>query len=313
MKVGLSIARFNWPVRPGLFGPRLTEIAQRADTGGVHSIWAMDHFWQIGFNGPPEDPLLESYTLLPYLAGITRHVQLGALVTGVSYRHPGVLLKALTSLDVLSGGRAWLGIGAAWNEAEAAGLGIPFPPLATRYRQLEETLQIAVRMWSDDDSPFHGAEYRLERPLNSPGAIRTPHPPILIGGGGERRTLRLVARYADACNLFDQGDLAPVRHKLEVLRRHCDEVGRDYDEIAKTTAGMVPEGSPDEFADHLGRLAELGIDLAIVELPGTDADAVEPVAAAARAVAGTGRPAPAALEPAGTDLLQRLVSPRRAP
>jgi F420-dependent oxidoreductase-like protein len=312
MKVGLSIARFNWPGQPDSFGPRLTEIATRADEGGVHSLWAMDHFWQIGFNGPPEEPLLESYTLLPYLAGITRHVHLGALVTGVSYRHPGVLLKALTSLDVLSGGRAWLGIGAAWNEAEAAGLGIPFPPLATRYRQLEETLQIAGRMWSGDERPYHGTEYRLERPLNSPGAIRRPHPPILIGGGGERRTLRLVARYADACNLFDQGDLAPIEHKLAVLRRHCDEVGRDYDEIAKTVAGFLPEGGPAPVAEHFARLADLGIDLVIVELPGTDASAVEPVAAAADAVASYGRPAPSVLESAG-GLLDgaRASRPRR--
>jgi F420-dependent oxidoreductase-like protein len=260
----------------------------------------MDHFWQIGHNGPPEDPLLECYTVLPFLAAITRRVQIGASVTGVSYRHPGVLLKAVTSLDVLSGGRAWLGIGAAWNAAEAAGLGIPFPPLRTRFRQLEETLQIAQRMWSGDESPFDGELYQLERPLNSPGPIRRP--PILIGGGGERKTLRLVAEYADACNLFDLGDeyigdlgggIDTIRHKLDVLRRHCDDVGRDYDEIVKTVASVPGK---EGYVARLEQLAELGIDLVVYNLPGSDASAVDPLTEAAAAVAPAGRPAPAVLE-----------------
>jgi F420-dependent oxidoreductase-like protein len=290
----MSITRFDWPGGPAGFGPRLAEIAVRADEAGVHSLWAMDHFWQIPYHGPETEPMLECYTVLPYLAGITRQVQLGAMVTAVSYRPPGMLLKALTTLDVLSGGRAWLGIGAAWNADEAAGLGLPFPPLRQRYRQLEETLQIAGRMWSGDESAYDGEEFQLARPLNSPGPVRPGGPPILIGGSGEKRTLRLVAQYADACNLFYTGDLDAVQHSLGVLRRHCDEVGRDYDEIVKTVAATVPTGS----VSDLERLAEAGIDLVVVELPGTDAAAVEPLAAAAEAVAGYGRPAPSALRAA---------------
>lgn len=294
MKVGISIAKFNWPGGPATYGPNLMEIARRADESEViHSLWAMDHFWQIGHNGPPEDPLLECYTVLPFLAAVTRNVQIGAGVTGVSYRHPGVLLKAVTSLDVLSGGRAWLGIGAAWNADEAAGLGIPFPPLGQRFRQLEETLQIAERMWSGDESPFHGTEYTLERPLNSPGAIRSPRPPILIGGGGERKTLRLVAQYADACNLFDLGgSLEPLQHKLSVLRRHCADVGRSYDSVVKTVAVVMPSGGA---VERLKQLADLGFDLALFDLPGTDASAVDVLADAGAAVASYGRPAPALL------------------
>lgn len=291
----MSITRFDWPGDPAGFGPNLAEIAVRADQAGVHSLWAMDHFWQIPYNGSETEPMLECYTVLPYLAGITRQVQLGAMVTAVSYRPPGVLVKALTTLDVLSGGRAWLGIGAAWNADEAAGLGVPFPPLRQRFGQLEETLQIARRMWAGDDSPFHGEEFRLERPLNSPGPVRAGGPPVLIGGSGERRTLRLVAQYADACNLFDTGDVEALRHSLAVLRRHCDEVGRDYEEISKTVCGSLPAGGPAAVRSHLERLADTGIDLAILELPGTDAAAVDPVAAAAESVAGYGRPAPPAL------------------
>jgi F420-dependent oxidoreductase-like protein len=295
MRIGMSIARFDWPGQPHSIGPDLAAIVKAADQAGLHSLWAMDHFWQIPFNGPPEEPLLESYTMLSYFAGITSQVNLGALVTGVSYRHPGVLVKSITSLDVLSGGRAWLGIGAAWYAEEARGLGIPFPPLRERYGQLEETLQIAHHMWAGDESAFDGSHYRLERPLNSPGAIRSPHPPILIGGAGERRTLRLVARYADACNFFEPLGAAEIGRKLDVLRGHCEAVGRPYDDIAKTIVALIDDGEVEEWTDRLGRLADLGVDLVIVELPGKDAGAVDKVAKLAAAVQPLGRPTPSVL------------------
>ena len=177
--------------------------------------------------------MLEGYTTLAHAAAVTERIELGTLVTGVTYRHPGILLKTVTTLDVLSGGRAWLGIGAAWNEEEHRGLGVPYPSTRERFALLEDTLRLAHRMFADDDRPFEGDAVSLERPLNHPQPVRRP--PIMVGGGGEKRTLRLVAQYADACNLFDTG-LGPegLPHKLDVLRRHCDEVGRPYDEIEKT-------------------------------------------------------------------------------
>src|SRR5437588_8652543 len=223
MKLGLQIPSLTWPGGPAEIGPTLTEIARTADSAGYDSIWVMDHFFQIRGVGAAEEPMLEAYTTLGVLAAHTQHARLGTLVTGVTYRYPGILAKIVTTLDVLSGGRAWLGIGAAWNEEEHVGLGVPFPPLAERFERLEEALRICLQMWSDDDGPFEGKHYKLARTLNSPQALTRPHPPILIGGGGERKTLRLVARYADACNLFAGPDELP--HKLDVLRRHCEEVG----------------------------------------------------------------------------------------
>jgi F420-dependent oxidoreductase-like protein len=228
----------------------------------------MDHFFQIPFFGPPEHEMLEAYTALAFAAARTERIGLGAMVTGVTPRHPGVLVKTVTTLDVLSGGRAWLGIGAAWNEQESRGLGIPFPPLAERFERLEETLRIARRMWSGDERPFEGAHYRLERPLNSPNSLRRPHPPILIGGSGERKTLRLVARYGDACNLFEQAGLDTLRNKLEVLREHCAAEGRPYREIEKTTYGQLTGSeSAEQLLERFGRLATAGIDHAIMEPP----------------------------------------------
>lgn len=202
--------------------------------------------------------MLEGYSALAYAAALTENITLGTLVTGVTYRHPGILVKTVTTLDVLSGGRAWLGIGAAWNDEESRGLGVAFPPTAERFERLEETLRIAHRMWKGDESPFEGEHYRLERPLNSPPALRRPHPPILIGGTGEKKTLRFVAKYADACNLFD-GDELP--HKLDVLREHCEREGRDYADIEKTSLAVLPETpSVDAAVDTIGRLAEAGVD-----------------------------------------------------
>jgi F420-dependent oxidoreductase-like protein len=268
LRIGLAVSDFTWPEGPPSIGRVFGRIARDAEEAGLASLWVMDHFFQIPIFGPPEHEMLEAYTTLAFAAGRTERIGLGAMVTGVTPRHPGVLVKSVTTLDVLSGGRAWLGIGAAWNEQESRGLGIPFPPLAERFERLEETLQIARRMWSGDTSPFEGAHYRLERPLNSPNALRQPHPPILIGGSGERKTLRLVARYGDACNLFEYGGMDTLRHKLDVLREHCAAERRPYEEIQKTTYGQLTgTESAEQLLERLGRLAEVGIDLAIVEPP----------------------------------------------
>jgi len=220
----------------------------------------MDHVWQISVVGPPENEMLEAYTALGYLAARTERIELLAWVTAVVYREPGLLAKAVTTLDVLSEGRAWLGIGAAWNEEESLGLGLPFPPTAERFERLEETLQICLQMWSDDESPFSGKHYTLMRTLNSPQSVQRPHPPILIGGGGEKKTLRLVAQYAQACNLFPGPEL---EHKLDVLRGHCEDLGRNYDDIEKTVMSVLDPGQKGEKVDdvlaQLQQLAALGI------------------------------------------------------
>ena len=235
-------------------------VATAAEDNGFTKLSVMDHVWQIGHIGPPEHEMLEAYTTLGYLAARTSRINLLAWVTAVVYRDPGLLAKAVTTLDVLSEGRAWLGIGAAWNEPEARGLGLFFPATAERFERLEEALQICLQMWSDDDGPYAGTHYRLDRTLNSPQALTRPHPPILIGGGGERKTLRLVAQYAQACNLFPGPDL---EHKLEVLRGHCTDLGRDYDEIEKTVMGPLDPGADGENVDALvesmQRLAGLGV------------------------------------------------------
>ena len=230
--------------------------------------------------------MVEGYTALAFAAGQTSRIELGTLVTGVTYRHPGLLAKTVTSLDVLSGGRAWLGIGAAWNEEEHRGLGVPYPSTKERFERLEETLQICLQMWEGDESPYAGQHYQLERPLNVPQSLRRPHPPILIGGGGEKKTLRLVAQYADACNLFDLG-LGPegIPRKLEIIRQHCEDVGRDYAEIEKTCLARVtlskdgrgestprsPVQTVDQAVERFGRLSEAGIDTVLLGM-GNDTD-----------------------------------------
>jgi F420-dependent oxidoreductase-like protein len=264
VQIGLQIPDFTWPGGPAQLGADLATVAGAADDAGFEFISVMDHFFQIGVIGPPEHEMLEAYTTLGYLAGCTSRAKLVTLVTGAVYRHPGILAKTVTTLDVLSGGRAWLGIGAAWNEEESRGLGIPFPPVAERFERLEETLQICLQMWRGDESPYTGRHYQLERPLNSPQALSEPHPPIMIGGSGERKTLRFVARYAQACNLFPGPDLA---RKLDVLRAHCDAEGRDYDEIFKTCYFTFDVGENGERAgqivDELAALAEMGLQAAI--------------------------------------------------
>ena len=264
MQIGVQIPEFNNGGGPARLGADLAAVARAADDAGFSHLAVMDHFFQIPVIGPPDQPMLEAYSTLAYLAAGTSRIKLLTLVTGTVYRHPGILAKTVTTLDVLSGGRAWLGIGAAWNDEESRGLGIPFPPVAERFERLEETLQICLQMWDGDESPYTGRHYQLERPLNSPQALSSPHPPIMIGGGGERKTLRLVAKYADACNLFPGPDLA---RKLDVLRAHCDAEGRDYDEITKTCYFIYDVGEKGEKAaqvvDQLGELAGLGFQAAI--------------------------------------------------
>jgi F420-dependent oxidoreductase-like protein len=254
-------------------GAKLAEIGRTADDVGFHSVWMMDHFFQIPIVGPAEQDMLEGYSALSYLAGVTRRVKLGTLVTGVTYRWPGLLVKTATTLDVVSGGRAYLGIGAAWFDREHLGLGVPFPALGERFERLEETLRIAKQMWSGQVAPFAGKHYQLEETLCSPPPVSRPHPPILIGGLGERKTLRLVAQYGDACNLFEFIGLDAVEHKLGVLRRHCDELGRDYDEIERTTLGRAHLGpgqmSPSDVIQTCRRLADLGVQQAIFNMPNT--------------------------------------------
>jgi F420-dependent oxidoreductase-like protein len=264
VRIGVQIPDFTFPNGPAKLGSDLAAIGRAADEAGFGFIAVMDHFFQIPLIGPADREMLEAYSTLAFLAGVTSRVKLLTLVTGTVYRHPGILAKTVTTLDVLSGGRAWLGIGAAWNEEESRGLGIPFPPVAERFERLEETLRICLQMWRGDQTPFQGRHYQLERPLNSPQALTKPHPPIMIGGGGERKTLRFVARYAQACNLFPGPDLA---RKLDVLRAHCDAEGRDYDEITKTCYFIFDPGDKGEktaeMVDQLGNLAEMGFHAAI--------------------------------------------------
>jgi F420-dependent oxidoreductase-like protein len=264
VKIGLQIPDFTRLAGPARLGADLATVARTADDAGFEFVAVMDHFFQIGAIGPPEREMLEAYTTLGYLAACTSRAKLLTLVTGTVYRHPGILAKIVTTLDVLSGGRAWLGIGAAWNEEESRGLGIPFPPVAERFERLEETIEICLRMWRGDERPYHGRHYQLERPINSPQAPSSPHPPILIGGAGERKTLRFVARYAQACNLFPSPELP---RKLDVLRAHCDAEGRDYDDITKTCYFIFDVGDKGEKAgevvDQLGRLAGMGFQAAI--------------------------------------------------
>lgn len=271
MKLGLDIADFTWPEGPAKLGSTLGQIARTADQAGFESIWVMDHFWQIRMNGPEHHEMLEGYSALSYMAAVTKRAKLGTMVTGAIYRHPGILAKTVTTLDVLSGGRAWLGIGAAWNEAESRGLGIPFPTIRERFERLEETLQICLAMWEGkrgSEKPFSGAHYQLERPLNVPQSLSRPHPPILIGGGGEKKTLRLVAQYANACNLFPTPE---IPRKLDILREHCKAVGRNYDEIEKTAMFAFDLG---DNGENLGKvvgglkwLAGMGIQTVIGHVP----------------------------------------------
>jgi F420-dependent oxidoreductase-like protein len=268
MKIGLQIPRFHWAGGPPSISENLAAIARTADAAGLASIWLMDHLFQIRSIGAVEEEMLEAYTTLGFLAAHTHTVRLGTMVTGVHYRHPGVLIKQVTTLDVLSGGRAWLGIGAGWYERESRGLGVPFPSLSERFVRLEETLKIAHAMWRGDVSPIYGKQFQLAEPLNSPAPVSQPRPPILVGGGGERTTLRLVARYADACNLFTRYGRRDLTRKLDKLRGYCEEFGRPYADIDRTSLGQWDplRKSAQQIVDELGELHAMGFTTAIASL-----------------------------------------------
>jgi F420-dependent oxidoreductase-like protein len=259
MKIGLHIVTWDWPGGAPSIGPTLAAIGAAAEEAGLSDISVMDHWFQMEALAPATEPMMEGYTTLGFLAAHTETIRLGLLVTGVTYRYPGLLAKTVATLDVLSGGRAQLGIGAAWYQREHEGLGVPFPPTAERFELLEEALQVCFRMWSDDDGPFATKHFTLAETICNPHPISSPRPPVLIGGSGERKTLRLVAKYADACNLF-ASDPDEIAHKLDVLRGHCDTEGRDYDTITKTMLSRGDPGDVDALVDELAGYAKLGID-----------------------------------------------------
>lgn len=269
MDLGIHYASFTHPQWQTTLADRIAATAKVADEGGVALFTVMDHYFQMEMAGGPAEPMLEGYTTLGFAAALTERIDLGLYVTGVTYRHPGLLAKIVTTLDVLSHGRAWLGIGAAWYDREHAGLGVPFPPVAERFERLEETLRICRQMWSEDDGPFEGEHYHLAETICVPPPVRG-RVPVVIGGSGERKTLRLVARYGDACNLFTGEGPDGVAHKLGVLRRHCDDAGRDYDEIRKTILWFGdPVAEPERFVREMEQYAALGVTLTSI-MPPTD-------------------------------------------
>jgi len=283
MRFSLSITNYSWQSSPTGLDSELARVVRAADEARLDTVWVADHLIQADPTSTPDSEMLEAYTTLGFLAAHTQRVRRGTMVTGVTFRPPSLLIKAVTTLDVLSGGRAWLGVGAGYQEDEARALDLPLPPIAERFERLDETVQLALQMWSRDSSPFEGRHYHLERPVNNPPALRKPHPPLLIGGMGERKTLRLVAKYADACNLFDIPDEGKtIKHKLEILARHCHAVGRPYEQIEKTVSTRLnPDESPEAFAKRCAALAALGIEHAVVITAGPwTEDAVARLAAA---------------------------------
>jgi F420-dependent oxidoreductase-like protein len=283
MRLSLTITDYSWPDGPDTIAAHLGEVVAAADEAGLDTVWIPDHLLQGAPGTSVTDAMLEAYTTLGYLAARSTRVRLGTAVTAVTFRPPSLLIKAVTTLDVLSGGRAWLGVGAGYHLDEARAMGLPLPETRMRFEHLEDTLRLALQMWSGDDSAFSGTHHRLERPVNSPNSLRRPHPPILIGGTGEQRTLRLVARYADACNLFDIPDGgATITRKLAVLAGHCAEIGRPSAEIEKTVSTRLGHGeTSDEFVSRCTDLAALGIDHAVVLTDGPwTADTLATLAAA---------------------------------
>src|SRR3954469_15880028 len=270
MRFGFHFLDFSIPGEPASIAPALAASARTAEEAGASWFTVMDHYFQMERYRTAHDPMLEGYTTLGYLAGITSRIRLGTVVSGVTYRHPGLLVKTATTLDVLSEGRGFLGVGAAWYEREHLALGVPFPPLKERFERLEEALQICLQMWSDDDGPYEGKHYQLAETICVPKPIQQPHPPVMIGGSGEKKTLRMVAQYGDACNLFGS-DVDMVRHKLEVLDRHCEDLGRDPSTIERTLQGRGdPIGDPDGFVAQMEQYAALGIDLVELNPPEPD-------------------------------------------
>ncbi|HVA74975.1 MAG TPA: LLM class F420-dependent oxidoreductase [Acidimicrobiales bacterium] len=270
MELDLHVSRFDWAGGPSGIGPGVSDLAKRAEAIGIRTMSFMDHYFQMDWMAPAEDPMLEGYTALGFLAGVTERLRLRLLVTGVTYRHPGLLAKIVTTLDVLSGGRAELGIGAAWYEREHKGLGVPFPSTRERFERLEEAIQICLQMWSDDNGPYEGRHYQLEATLCSPQPVSRPRPRLLIGGSGERKTLRLVAQYADSCNLF--GGPEEVAHKVDVLRRHCDAVGRDPNEIEVTAMyrDLPPGAGVAEVVRGAEAFAGVGVSTLVTGAVGDD-------------------------------------------
>jgi F420-dependent oxidoreductase-like protein len=262
MKTGLHIVTWDFPGGPTAIGSTLADIGEAAEDAGLTDISVMDHWYQMEALAPATEPMMEGYTTLGFLAAHTETIRLGLLVTGVTYRYPGLLAKTVATLDLLSAGRAQLGIGAAWYQREHEGLGVPFPPVAERFEILEEALQVCFQMWSDDDGPFTSKHFALKETICNPHPISSPRPPVLIGGSGERKTLRLVAKYAEACNLFATGP-DEVAHKLDVLRAHCDNEGRDYDTIVKTMLSRSDPSDVDGVVDEMRTFAKLGIDKVI--------------------------------------------------
>lgn len=270
MDLAVHLANLTLPGGPSALAPTLADTARAADEVGASRLTMMDHWFQMEQMGGPEQPMLDGYTTLGYLAAVTERVRLGLLVTGVTYRHPGLLAKTVATLDVLSQGRAFLGIGAAWYEREHRGLGVPFPPTAERFERLEEALQVCSQMWSEEEGPYDGAHYQLAETVCRPRPLQQPRPPVLIGGSGERKTLRLVARYADACNLFAT-DPASVSHKIEVLDRHCADEGRDPAAVERTViTGTDPLTDVDAFLSEMQAYAALGTTCVWVGPPGPD-------------------------------------------
>jgi F420-dependent oxidoreductase-like protein len=272
VNLDLHCWRFDWAGGPAQMGAAVADLARRAEAVGVRTLSFMDHFFQMEMAAPATDPMLEGYSALGFVAGSTERLRLRLLVTGVTYRLPGILAKTVTTVDVLSGGRCELGIGAAWYDREHRGLGVPFPPTAERFERLEETILVCLQMWSDDDGPFDGKHYQLAETLCRPQPVSSPRPRIMIGGGGERKTLRLVAQYADACNIIGPPEV--LAHKLDVLRRHCDAVGRDPSTIEVTTMfrDLPADASVDQIVSGAERLAELGV-ATVVTAPAGDAPA----------------------------------------
>jgi F420-dependent oxidoreductase-like protein len=260
LKLAIHNPSFTYPGGPENIAPTLAATARAAEDGGADQFTLMDHWFQIAPIGSPEEPMLEGYTALGFVAAQTERMRLGLLVTGVTYRHPGLLAKIVTTLDVLSEGRAQLGIGAAWFEEEHDALGVPYPPIAERFERLEEAIQICFQMWSDDDGPYEGKHYKLAETMCSPPPVSSPRPTLMIGGSGEKKTLRLVAKYGDACNLFG-GEPEVITHKLDVLKGHCETEGRDYGEIEKTIIyGANPLDDVDGFLGDMDTMVKLGID-----------------------------------------------------
>ena len=266
MKIGLQLPQFR-PSTPETMQGWFKDVAQAADQAGFDSLWVMDHFFQLGGNlGAPEGPMIEGYTTLGYFAGLTERVMLGLMVGGVIYRHPAVVIKSVTTLDVLSGGRAIFGIGAGWYQFESESLGLPFPSMKERFERLEDILQMAQHMWSGNTEPFEGKHVRALYPVSNPQPLQQPHPPILVGGMGPKKTLRFVAQYADACNLFGGAEIAVLRERLETLKKHCEDVGRDYAEIEKTTLLTVDMDELDQSLARAREMRGLGFEHLIVNM-----------------------------------------------